>query len=297
MDLRDLAYVDAVARQANFTRAATELHVAQPALSVAIRRLESELGVRLFERTSRRVTLTDAGAAFLARAGRVTREVEALTQEMREYAGGTRGRLRVSAWYHIEPRLVEFLRDFMAANPLIEISVAELPTPEALDALRDDALDVASVVLYPGLNLTGIEHVVARTEPYVLVVPPEHRLAHRGSVEVAETLGLPLIAQRPGTALRRCLERILAGHDGPPRIAIETNELASTMAFVSVGLGCAFLTPTIAGQIDLPVARVPVADTYPFVLAGAWRRGPHRAIAQRAIDLVAARLQGGSNAS
>lgn len=120
MDLRQIAYVEAVARNANFTRAAAELHVAQPALSVAIRRLEAELGVRLFERTSRRVTLTPAGSAFLKRTSRVSREVEALAQEMREYAGGIRGRLRLSAWYHVEPDLVDFMRDFTAANPLVE---------------------------------------------------------------------------------------------------------------------------------------------------------------------------------
>src|ERR1044072_9097674 len=145
MDLRQIAYVEAVARNANFTRAAAELHVAQPALSVAIRRLEAELGVRLFERTSRGVSLTPAGAAFLDRAARVSREVDALADEMRDYAGGIRGRLRLSAWYHVEPDLVDFMRDFIAVDPLVEVSIQELAAPEALAALRAADIDGEAV--------------------------------------------------------------------------------------------------------------------------------------------------------
>jgi DNA-binding transcriptional LysR family regulator len=154
MDLRQIAYVEAVARNANFTRAAAELHVAQPALSVAIRRLEAELGVRLFERTSRRVSLTPAGTAFVDRGSRVSREVDALANEMREYAGGVRGRLRLSAWYHVEPDLVDFMRDFTAANPLVEVSIQELPAAETLAALRAGDIDLAAVVKFPGLTST-----------------------------------------------------------------------------------------------------------------------------------------------
>src|SRR5918997_5047374 len=103
MDLRQLEYAVAVAEHGNFTRAAARLHVAQPALSVAMRRLETELGVRLFHRTSRRVALTDAGAAFVGRARRILADTNELRTLMHAFAGGSRGRLRVSAWYHIEP--------------------------------------------------------------------------------------------------------------------------------------------------------------------------------------------------
>ena len=104
MDLRQIQYAEAVARHANFTRAARELHVAQPALSVAVRSLEEELGVELFARTSRRVTLTDAGTAFVERARGILRNLDGLAFEMAEYAGAARGRVRVGSAYHLDPR-------------------------------------------------------------------------------------------------------------------------------------------------------------------------------------------------
>src|ERR671913_390863 len=113
MDLRHLRYVVAVADAANFTRAAGGLHVAQPALSAGIKSLENELGVRLFDRTSRRGSPTDAGAAFVAHAREILNDADALREEMAQYAGSVRGRVRLSMWYHLTPRLPDFLREFI----------------------------------------------------------------------------------------------------------------------------------------------------------------------------------------
>jgi LysR family transcriptional activator of glutamate synthase operon len=289
MDLRQIEYVEAIARHSNFTRAAAEIHVAQPALSATVRRLEDQLGVRLFDRTSRRVTLTDAGRAFLARARRVTAEVTLLEQEMREYSGGVRGTLRASCWYHIDPDVVDFLRDFTAANPLVDVSIVEAPTPDSLDCLRKGELDAATIVMTPGLDLSEIEHVVARTEPFVLVTPLDHALAGREWVEPAEIVNERFIAAHQGTALRRCFERGLGGLGESPHIVIETNEVAATVTYVSIGLGSAILTPSIARPIQVPVALTPIRGVLPFVSAVAWHRGPHTLIAQRAIE-TASRL-------
>jgi DNA-binding transcriptional LysR family regulator len=286
MDLRQIVYVEAVARNANFTRAAAELHVAQPALSVAIRRLEAELGVRLFERTSRRVSLTSAGTAFLDRAARVSREVEALAQEMRQYAGGTRGRLRLSAWYHIEPDLVEFMREFIAANPLVDVLIQELPVPEALDALRVGDIDLAAVLLLPGGDLAALEHVVLRTEPCVLGVSVNDPLASRETLILADLTDTPFVVTRPGTGFRRWFDRMFAGRDLPPRIVIETNEVAAMMAFASVGLGGVVLTPRIAQRAGFPLKLIPLSDVSPFTLVAAWRKDEHDRVVLSAIDMI-----------
>ena len=286
MDLRQLAYVEAVARNANFTRAAAELHVAQPALSVAIRRLESELGVRLFERTSRRVSLTSAGTAFLDRAARVSREVDALVDEMRDYAGGVRGRLRLSAWYHAEPDLLGFMRDFTAANPLVEVSIQELPAPESLASLRAGDIDLAAIVRFPGLDLDGFGSVVLRTEPAVLVVRADDPLATEDSVRLADLPGRPLAVTRPGTGLRRLLDQVLAEVEHPPRIAIETNELAAMVGFASAGLGSAILTPSVVREADFPVGLVRLADVGSFTTVALWRTGEQDPVVLAAIDLI-----------
>jgi LysR family transcriptional regulator, transcription activator of glutamate synthase operon len=286
MDLRQIAYVEAVARNANFTRAAAELHVAQPALSVAIRRLEAELGVRLFERTSRRVSLTPAGAAFLDRAARVTRDVDTLTQEMREYAGGFRGRLRLSAWYHVEPHLVNFMRDFTAANPLVEVSIQELPALDTLAALRARDIDLAAIVEFPGLDLHDVDRAALRTEPVVLVGRTDDALAGEESIGLADLSGRRFVVTRPGTGLRRLFDRVFAGAEDPPHIAIETNELAAMVAFASAGLGSALLTPTVVREAAFPVSLVRLADVGPFTTVAVWRKNEHDPVVLSAIDVI-----------
>jgi len=286
MDLRQIAYVEAVARNTNFTRAAAELHVAQPALSVAIRRLEAELGVRLFDRTSRRVTLTPAGSAFLEGAGRVSRDVDALAQQMREYAGGIRGRLRISAWYHVEPDLVEFISDFSAANGLVEVSIQELPAPDALAAVRAGVIDLAGIVHFPELDLGDLEGVVLRTEPAVLVLRRDDPLAGRENVKLADLIGMAFVVTRPGTGLRVLFDHVFVGAEHRPRIAIETNELAAMVAFASAGLGCAILTPTVAREVVFPVALVRLADVGPFTVEAVWRKDRRDPVVLSAIDLI-----------
>ena len=286
MDLRQIAYVEAVARNANFTRAAAELHVAQPALSVAIRRLEAELGVRLFERTSRRVSLTPAGAAFLDRAARVSREVDALADEMREYAGGIRGRLRLSAWYHVEPDLVDFMRDFIAANPLVEVTIQELRAPESLAALRAGDIDLAVVVRFPGLDLEDFGQSTLRTEPAVLVVAADDALAGEEKLNLADLFGRSFVVTLPGTGLRRLLDHAFAGAEHPPRIAIETNELAAMVAFASAGLASAILTPSVARETQFPVSLIRLSDVGSLATVALWRKDEPNPVVLSAIDLI-----------
>ena len=286
MDLRQIGYVEAVARHANFTRAAAELHVAQPALSVSIRRLEAELGVRLFERTSRRVSLTPAGAAFLDRAELVTRDVDALAREMREYAGGFRGRLRLSAWYHVEPELMSFMRDFIGANPLVDVSIQELPAPDTLAALRARDIDLAALIQFPGIDLDGVDRVTLRTEPAVLVVRTDDPLAGSTRLNLADLVGRSLVVTRSGTGLRRLLDHVFAGAEHAPRIAIETNELAAMVAFASAGLANAILTPSIVGVADFPVSLVRLADVGPVTTMAVWRKNERDPVVRSAIDTI-----------
>jgi DNA-binding transcriptional LysR family regulator len=296
MDLRQLAYVEAVARNANFTRAADELHVAQPALSVAIRRLETELGVRLFERTSRRVTLTPAGTAFLERAGRVSREVDAIAFEMRAYAGGVRGRLRLSAWFHVEPDLVPFMREFTATNPMVEVSIRELSAVDSIAALRSRDIDLAAVARFPEVdaldNLDGLQSLTLRTEPTVLVLRQGEPLARREALNLADVTDLAFIVTGPGTGLRRLFDHVFVTAGRRPMIGIETNELAAMVAFASAGLGCAVLCPSITGEAGFPVSMVPLADVAPFAVDAVWRTDERDPVVLSAVDLICRHMTG-----
>ena len=286
MDLRQIGYVQAIARVSNFTRAAEDLHVAQPALSTAIRNLEGELGLRLFERSSRGVSLTDAGRAFLARSQRISSEVTLLQEEMSEYAGGLRGSVHASCWYHIYPPTLDFLRDYTAANPGVDLSIVELPSPQALKSVRVGDLDLAVIVITDGLDLSGVELSVGHSEPYVLAVDPHHRLASRDSVCLTDIACERYVVSAPGTAFRRLFDAAFAGVEQMPRMAIETNEIAAAVTYVSLGLGVAMLTPSIVRQLNVPVALVPIRDLRPFVAAVAWKPGEHGKAVSGAISLA-----------
>ena len=144
VELRQLAYAEAVERHRHFTRAAEELHVAQSALSHQIRRLEAELGTALFERTSRRVAPTEAGEAVARHARRVLAELDGIRGELDELRGLVRGRLTVGALLPAgEIQVTTLLASFNRAFPAIEVSLREGTAADLRELLEADRLDVA----------------------------------------------------------------------------------------------------------------------------------------------------------
>jgi DNA-binding transcriptional LysR family regulator len=295
MDLRQIRYVDAVAASANFTRAAAQLHVAQPALSLAIRNLETELGVRLFDRTSRRVSLTDAGLAFVADAREILGKVDQLGEHMAEYAGAIRGHVRISVWYHMAPDLPGLLHSHISANPGVQFTIVELPGPVMLDALRRGELDMAYPALAPGLDFSELEHVIIREEPVTVALALDHPLAGDPAITLDQLALLSIIAPAPGTSRRIWLDDVFSRAGIRPRIVIETNELAAAVAYASLGIGAAVQTRRITEATRIPVAIVPVEATPPMITALAWSptryRGP---AAERALAFARSILEQGS---
>lgn len=289
MDLRQLRYVEAVARHASFTSAAAELHVAQPSLSHAIRELEAELGLPLFERTSRHVTITDAGLAFLARARTILGETEGLAYEMAEYAGAVRGRLRLGFWYHLDPRLPELLRVFVGENPLVDISIVAPPGPQMADNLRHGELDIAFPLITPEIDLSGLEYVVVHEEPLVLVVAPTDPLAALDAVPLATLATRPFISPRTETATRQWLDGVLARAGVEMRVAIETNEVAAMVTYASMGLGVALWPRSLVAALDR-VTMIPISDAPSFRLGMAWRADGYRSPAANRFLLLARRM-------
>jgi LysR family transcriptional activator of glutamate synthase operon len=285
VDLRDVEFVEAVARYANFTRAATDLRIAQPALSATIRRLEAKLRVRLFDRTTRRVALTDAGEAFVARARRILLEFEQLAEEMGEFASGTRGVVRVSWWSHADPELITFLRRYQVTNPGVQIDVSEQSAEDAAERVRSGEIAIASIAFDHGVDLSGTTHRVARRDSLVLVTAPDHPLAHMESVHIGEIGAEAFVATGPGSGSRACLGHAFAGR-GQPHVAVETADLASLVDFVAAGVGVAILPRSIAQPASPRVTLVALEDARPLVLALVWREGRHAPATQMAIDLL-----------
>jgi DNA-binding transcriptional LysR family regulator len=246
MDLRQLRYLVALAEERHFTRAAARVHVAQPALSQQIRRLEDELGLPLVDRTTRRVALTDAGALLVDRARRALGEVDAARAELAELAGVRGGHVVIGAMQSLGPfDLTALLAAFHARHPAVEQTVWEEVSDALLAKVRADAVDMAFLSLTERVGQDDLAVQPLLTEPLVVLLSPSHRLASRRRVRIADLAGERFITFQEGAGLRRII--ITAAHDAgfEPQIAFETNEVERARAMAARGLGV-----TIVPQSD-----------------------------------------------
>ena len=183
-ELRHLRYFAAVADELNFSRAAERLHMAQPPLSAAIRQLEQELGVELFHRTSREVTLTEAGAAFLAGAQRTLAEMDRAVEDARRAAAGRIGRLRIAySWSVRFDTLPALGRALHVSHPDVELLTQEMWNVRMASALADGSVDVAIAICPELAAELHVERI--RRERLAVLVPADHRAAGDGSVALA----------------------------------------------------------------------------------------------------------------
>ncbi|WP_091058114.1 LysR family transcriptional regulator [Micromonospora humi] len=246
MELRQLRYFTAVVRCGGFTRAAAELHIAQPAVSAQIRRLERELGVALLARSTRRVHLTTAGEVFLARAERILAEVRAAHDDIAEISGALRGRVSVGATPLLGcVDLPGALFRLHQRHPGISVTLrGDLLTP-LLAELEDGRLDLVVGPLHDDLPDRYVTRVLAE-EDLVLVTPPGHRLAQRTAVSLRALRDEPFVCLPVGSGLRALLDRACAEEGFAPRVQFETHSPSSVRELVGGGLGVALLARSAA---------------------------------------------------
>lgn len=246
MDLRQVEYVLAVVERGSFTKAAASIPVSQPSLSDGIRRLESELGVRLFHRLGRSVELTDAGRAFVGPARRLTRDRDAVFESVATIRDLQSGTLDIVALPTLaaDP-LGRLVGGFRKANPGIAVRIA---APEDDGAVVAMVLDGRSELGLTELRSHRDELVGVSLErqELVAVCPPRTRLAASGRLPVARLEGMPLVTTPPGTSTRDLLDRALASAGIDPQIAVETSQREAIASLVLNGAGTSFLPARLA---------------------------------------------------
>jgi DNA-binding transcriptional LysR family regulator len=258
MNLRQLRYLVALADERHFTRAAAREHVAQPALSQQIRSLEAEVGLALVQRTTRRVSMTQAGELLVARARRALAELDAAQSELQSLAGVQAGRLSVGALHTMGPvDLSLLLARFHGRYPAIELIVREQSSEELAAMLRDDEIDLAFLSVTERIQRRGLTLRPLVSEELVVVLAIDHPLAGREALRLADLASEPFITFREGARLRELLMGAAAGAGFEPRIALESNESRRIRSLVSHGLGVAILPRSDA---DRPGSDVAVCD-------------------------------------
>src|SRR5215469_18656293 len=206
MELRQLRYLVALADEQHFTRAAAREHIAQPALSQQIRRLEQEVGLPLVERTTRRVTITEAGRTLVARARRILSEVDAANAEMQALVGVRSGHVMVGTMHTMGPVDVSLaLALFHQRHPGVELTVREQSSEELAEMLRDDVLDLAFLSVTERIESHGLGLHQLVSEELVVVLPEDHPLAGRAKIRMAALEHEHFISYREGARLRELL--------------------------------------------------------------------------------------------
>jgi DNA-binding transcriptional LysR family regulator len=289
MELRHLRTIAAVARHGSFTKAAEELYLAQSAISQQIRRLEQELGVDVFRRTSRKVELTAEGRVILGYAQRVLAEVDGLHSELEELTGLLRGQLRIGGVYPTGPYdLFGMLADFRAAHPEVAIHMVEDTQDDLLAALRADELDCAFTAIDPDRLGNEFAATLLWEEEIVVALPVGHPLCARRHLTFDELADEDLIAYRENSALRRRLERTMADRGLEPRNAFICTEMAAVRGLASKGLGVAVLPRSVAEQPGPEIELRPIGPerlTWPVALV--WRAARRQTPAGKAFLQVA----------
>jgi LysR family transcriptional regulator, transcription activator of glutamate synthase operon len=275
MDIRQLRYLVALADERHFTRAAEREHIAQPALSQQIRRLEEEVGIPLVERTTRRVAMTEAGELLVGRARRILSELNAAESELQGLRGIQTGHVSVGAMHTMGPVDVSLaLAIFHERHPGVELTVREQSSEELAEMLRDDVLDLAFLSVTERIESHGLGLQLLLSEELVVILPPTHPLRQRPGVRMAELAGEQFISYREGARLRELLNHAAREAEFDPQVMLESNESRRIRRLVARGMGVAILPRSDAQGAGADVAVVALTDpALSRDITLAWRQG------------------------
>ncbi|WP_214629842.1 LysR family transcriptional regulator [Paenibacillus agaridevorans] len=283
MELRQLNYVIQIASEKNFSRAADKLHIAQPSLSQQLSKLEQELGLLLFRRTTNSVELTQAGQVFVEKSQSILDAVEQLKQEMDDMAQMRRGRLVVGTLpitgSHVLPLVLPV---FGALYPQIEVVLVEETTARLEQLTASGGTDISL------LSLPLIDNSLS-WEPYLeeeicLAIPQQHPLAKRGGeVDIADLKQEPFIGLKRGQGFRQITVELCEVSGFTPRIVFESSNIETVQSLVAGGMGIAFvpqmLTRPTGGEFSPAYLQLGTRPTRTLVIAS--RKGRYLSKAAR----------------
>jgi DNA-binding transcriptional LysR family regulator len=253
IELRHLRYFVAVAEELHFGRAALRLHLAQPPLSQQIRKLEEMLGYPLFERTSRSVALTAAGAVFLERAQRTLRNVQRDIEETQSVGRGEVGSLHIGfVGSAIITTLPDIFRRYREACPKVRLHLHESFTSRVLEGLENGTLD-AGLLRDPGRMDGDLIATTIYSEPFVAVLPADHPCAGQASVAPASLRADPFV-HYPRSAGAYAYDKPLAlceAYGFRPRIVQEASHWLTILRLIGAGLGVS-IAPACVERIASP---------------------------------------------
>ncbi|WP_027417922.1 LysR family transcriptional regulator [Aneurinibacillus terranovensis] len=284
MEIRQLQYAIAIATEKSFSKAAEKLHLAQPSLSQQIAKLEKELGVILFERSTNSIRLTHAGERFIASSLEILDKMEQLKKEMQDVAELTQGELTIGSLpitgAHILPLVLPV---FKRSYPGVHIRLLEEKTLE-LEQLTARGTAEMSLLTLP-VREANLEWEEIVDEEICLAVPPDHPLSGAGEVDFGQLKDEPFIMLKEGQGFRHLALHWCEKAGFTPKVVFESTNIETVQSLVAAGMGIAFIPRMItrrSGDEQAP-HYVSLSNPKPFrTLVMAYRRGRYRSRAGQA---------------
>ena len=275
MELRHLRYFVAVAEEKNVTRAAARLHVSQPPLGRQIRDLERELGVNLFDRSTKGLRVTEAGEIFLAEARGVLRRAEEAVERLQAFAHGKRGRVRIGHGPVAVEILGRALRSFSRTHPHVTVDLQEMGVG-VLRGLREGMLDLALTAAMSPRDFEGlaVEHLEAY--PIRLAMSTKHRFARLREVPLRDVAREPIIerSRKEYPYPHAGVLKLLEPYTRSPNFVEEYDSLESLIAAVEAGRGVAFIVQVMSRIVGKRLILRPLKPAPPLLpVAVAYRPG------------------------
>ncbi len=285
IELRHLQYFRTLAETLHFGRAAERLHISQPPLSRQIALLEDELGVRLFDRSRRRVELTEAGQRFYLDTGTVFAAFEQAKRNALAAARGAAGELSVgfmmSTAYSVTPAIT---RRYAAQFPQVSLKLTEtLPLDLAQD-ISSGNKDVA--IMYRPQDCSGLETVTLFREEMTVVLPPGHRLLEQALIDPRELAGetFIIVPRRIAPALHDMIFNYCLQHGVTPNIGLEINMQQTIVNLVGEGLGIAIVPRSMCNMRLATTTFKPLRDAPVIEVVAVWKADNHNPCIATFID-------------
>lgn len=242
VSFRQLEGFVAVCDEGSFSKAANRIHISQSGLSVLIRELESSLGVRLFDRSTRHVKLTRAGEEFRAPSVRLMTDLARAVGSVKSLEAREHGHVCVAAPPLLAAKLlVAVARLFRAEYPDITLEIMDIPSQEIVLGLHDGTIDIGFGVFPEDDPSIAIEPLLKGQT--MALLPRDHPLASKRSISWAQMANAGLILQSPGRPLRADLDRVFAQAGVKPSINMEVSQLSTIIALVEAGFGATIMPP------------------------------------------------------
>ena len=301
VSLRQLRVFLAAAQERNFSRAGRTVGLTQPAVSRSILELESRLGLKLLDRTTREVVLTEAGQSLAARLARVLDELDQTLLDVRGLASARRGKVRVASSPTLSANLMPAcIAACTRQEPDIELVLLDRVQQDALDSVRSGEVDFGVVIEPSSCDDLTVETILS--EPFVLVVPRGHPLARRRSVQWSALQGHPLVLLDHSSGSRRLIDQALGDHGAKATVAQQLGHPTTVFRMVEAGIGISVMpmlsvasvvSASPAGPVPLVMVTLSPAVERRVMLVHRRNRAPSP-LAQRVWQLVRETAQRGA---